>query len=226
MITKYFTTKHVFLAIFAILLLSIAFQFFSLLSFPDSSIVLVKGDTVKLQPEDSLTQKFTANRDGLNKVEFLLRTPGIVFENKDVMKVQLLDENCQKPLREGVLKESFLNSGNLYEFPFSKVENSQNKIFCVIATFQPTKSSAKAIQFFTSDGPPRVDERLSPRVEAGAQLSIRPVYVNDNVWQNLSELNQRISQYKPFFLRHIYLATFSILFIVLSIVLVMILILT
>ena len=135
MITKYFTTKHVFLAIFAILLLSIAFQFFSLLSFPDSSIVLVKGDTVKLQPEDSLTQKFTANRDGLNKVEFLLRTPGIVFENKDVMKVQLLDENCQKPLREGVLKESFLNSGNLYEFPFSKVENSQNKIFCVIANF-------------------------------------------------------------------------------------------
>lgn len=206
---KKISPKNIFLTVFAVLLLAIFFQFFSLLSFPDSNIVLTKGDTVKLQPDTSLTQKFTANRDGLAKVEFLLRTPGIVFENNDVMQMTLADENCQNPIRQGEMKESFLNSGNLYEFSFAKIENSQNKTFCVIATFKPIKASAKAIQLFTQDG---------------TQLSIRQVYVNDNVWQNLSELNQRISQYKPFFLKHAFLATISILFIILSILLVLTLI--
>lgn len=207
---SYITAKNIFLTIFGILLLLIFARFFSLLSFPDSSIVLEKGETIKLQPEDSITQKFTANRDNLAKVEFLLRSPGIEFEKNDKLEMQLADENCQNPLRTGEMRESFLNSGNLYEFDFSEIKDSQGKTFCAIATFEPAKQSAKAIQFFTQDG---------------TQLSIRPVYANDHVWQDLGELNQRISQYKPFFLKHFYLWTISILFIILSIVLVVVLIL-
>jgi len=58
-----------------------------------------------------------------------------------------------------------------------------------------------------------------------SMLSMRPAYENDNWKQDISELSQRISQYKPWFLKHFYLDAIAILFIVLSVGLVTILIL-
>lgn len=227
MLKKHLSTKNVSLAILGLTILSISIRFFSLLSFPDSSIVLEKGDpAVKLRAKETLTQKFVANRDNLMKVEFLLSAEGIKFENKDKVKMQLADADCQKPIRTGELQESFLNSSNLHEFSFSKVENSKDKTYCLIATFEPSDGKGKAIQFFVFEN--KASEFLPKNTTTGEDssnpLSIRPVYVNDNVWQDLSELNQRMSQYKPFFLKHYYLVAISILFIILSIATVIILI--
>jgi len=221
------SSKKIFLLAFAILVLFIFAKFFSLLSFPDSSIVLEKGDpAIKLPAKNSLTQKFIANRDNLMKVEFLLSSEGIKFENKDQVKMQLADADCQNPICTGELKESFLGSSNLYEFSFSKVENSKDKTYCLIATFEPSDGKGKAIQFFVLENKSTefMPENSTTGEKYATSLSIRPVYVNDNVWQDLSELNQRMSQYKPWFLKHYYLATISILFIVLSIATVIILI--
>jgi hypothetical protein len=221
------SSKQIFLLIFTILVLLIFANFFSLLSFPESSIVLEKGDpAIKLPAEESLTQKFTANRDNLMKVEFLLRTPGIEFEKKYRVKMELADANCQKMIRTGELLESFLNSNNLYEFKFSEVKDSKDKTYCLIATFKPNNAKAKAIQFFVFENKPSefLPENSTTQEKFANPLSIRPVYVNDNTWQDLTELNQRMSQYKPFFLKHYYLATISILFIILSIATVIILI--
>ena len=55
-------------------------------------------------------------------------------------------------------------------------------------------------------------------------LSVRGVYVNDNLGQDLRELSQRISQYKPWFLKHYFLEAIAILFMVLSVGLIVILI--
>ncbi len=209
---KKLSTKNIFLVIFSLLLIAIFWRFVTELSFPDASISLQKGALVKLQPENSLTQKFVAARDGLTKVEFLLRTPGIAFENKDKVEMELADETCQHSLQKGELRSSFLASDNLYEFNFEKVATSKNKTFCLVATFKPVKASAKAIQFFTSGTDP------------AQPLSIRPVYQNQNIWQNLHELESRLSQYKPWFLKNYFLWFIILGFIFLSVILVAILI--
>lgn len=209
---KNLSAKKIFLTVLSLLFIVIFWRFAAELSFPEADINLQKGAIIKLQPESSLQQKFTATREGLVKVEFLLRSPGIAFEKNDRVEMELADETCRHSLQKGELRSSFLASDNLYEFNFEKVTDSKNKTFCLIATFKPTKASAKAIQFFTFGE------------ETGQPLSIRPVYKNQNAWQDINELDRRISQYKPWFLKHYFLLAISLLFIILSIASVAILI--
>lgn len=199
--------------LFAALMLGIVFwKFSTLLYFPDSNIVLQKGLLVKLQPQETLTQKFVAQKNGLAKIEVLLRSPGIKFEDGDKVETKLADGNCQEILRTGELQSSFLDTKNLHEFRFAPIPDSKGKEFCLIATFLPKKENAKSIQFFTMG-------------EAENQpYSIRPVYKNTSIGQDLNELNQRISQYKPWFLKHYFLEAIAITFVVLSCSLVVVLI--
>ena len=198
-------TKKTFLLILSFFVLLIFYRFLTLLSFPDSSIALQKGTLAKLEPQNSLTQAFTANRQGLTKIEVLLRTPGIKIENGDTVATKLLDENCEKTLREGSLQKTYLNSDNLYEFAFDRLPDSAQKNFCLKLTFLPQKDSAKNIQLFTmSDG-------------ENQPLSVRPVYVNQSFWQNIAELNRRMSQYRPWFLKDIFLSLIVLGFLIISI---------
>ena len=192
------------------MMLAVFWKFFSLISFFDPQMPLEKGEIIKLYAQNTLTQKFVANRNNLVKIRFLLSTEGIKEGN--VVKMQITDENCSNIIREGFLTQSFLASSNLFEFQFNKIPDSNGKTFCVKATFEPRNTKTKAIQFFTLNND-------------STSLSIRPAYENNHWWQNISELNQRISQYKPWFLKHFYLYSISFLFIVLSVALVVILIL-
>lgn len=187
------STKKIFLSILTFFVLLIFARFFTLLSFPDSHVALQKGALAKLEPKSSLTQEFTANHAGLAKIEVLLRTPGIKSENGDRVEAKLMGENCDQTLRAGELEKAFLASENLYEFAFARLPDSLDKNFCLKLTFLPQKDSAKNIQVFTMS-------------EAENQpLSVRPVYVNQYFWQDFAELGQRMSQYKPWFLKDIFL---------------------
>lgn len=209
---KYLTPKKLLLFFAAILLIAVFWKFFSLLSFPDSGILLQKGKIIKLRPEATLTQKFSANRNNLAKIEVLLKGSGVKYENGDKVAAKIADENCQKILREGELKDSFLEIQNLHEFSFEPIPDSAGKEFCFLATFLPKKLGTKSLQFYTAGE------------ETGQPYSIRPVYKNSSIIQDLSELNQRISQYKPWFLKHYFLDVIFLVFIISSIGLVVILI--
>lgn len=202
------------LIVFAIVMFFAVFwKFSTLLYFPEANIYLKKGLVVKIWPQETLIHKFTAQRSNLSKVEVLLRSPGIKYKNGDKVEMKIADENCQKILHTGELKDSFFNIENLYEFKFNPISDSEKKEFCLMATFLPIKDSAKSLQFF------KIGE------EENQPYSIRPVYKNQNILQDIGELNQRISQYKPWFLKHYYLYAVSFLFLLLSFSLVIILIL-
>lgn len=221
---KYLKPKIILLSLFTILMFGVFGRFFSLLEFPDSSVPLVKGDPmIKLDEDEKMTQKFIANRNNLTKIELLLRTPGP--KPNDKVKMQIADENCQKILRGGTLEKSYLASSNLYEFSFDKISDSQGKTFCMITTFNPEKTSAKALQFFTSANkqPQFSVKNLTTGEEDLAQeLSLRTVHTNDHWWQNLNELSQRISQYKPWFLKNYFIDVIILVFLILSVALVVI----
>jgi len=205
-----FSSKKILLVFFAIMMFAVFFKFFSILSFTDPEMVLEKGETIKLKARNTLTQKFVANRDNLLKIRFLLSKTGI--NDGDAVKIQIADENCSDVIREGILVPSFLAVDNLFEFQFDKIPNSNGKTFCIKATFEPQDPKAKAIKFFS-------------KKDDSSSLCIRPAYKNNAWQQDVSELNQRMSQYKPWFLKHFYLYAISTLFILLSFAIVIILIL-
>ena len=215
------------LLIFAMAFFAIVFIiFFKLLSFPDSSIVLEKGELFVLQPNYSLSQTFLADRDNLMKIEFLMRTPGP--KKDDIVKMEIADETCSDTLRTGELEKSSLDSKNLYYFQFPEIADSENKVFCLKANFVPGHTDSKYIRFFLHENTKQefilMDASNEIKIE-NQSLAMRPAYKNENIAQDVNELNQRISQYKPWFLKHYYLYGISFLFIALSFSLVIIVIL-
>ena len=146
--------------VFAAIMFAIVFgKFLSILYFPDSSIPLEKGDPIlELKPEIPLEQKFVADRNGLSKIEFLLRTPGP--KNGEVVETEIADENCKNVLREGKFGKSFISSGNLYEFKFDRIPDSDGKTYCL-----KIGSEKKKFKFFTmeSKGPEFSLKDLSDR---------------------------------------------------------------
>lgn len=199
--------------------------FFSLISFPDSETVLEKGDIFTLQPKYSLSQTFVANRDNLMKIEFLMRTPGP--KEGDVVQMEIADETCSNPIRRGELKKSPLDSKNLYDFQFSKIADSKNKTLCLKVTLRPGRSDSTFVRFFMRENPEPgfvlTDINNEIKIE-NQSLAMRLAYRNESIGKDIDELNQRISQYKPWFLKHFCLYAVSLLFVILSAALVVVLI--
>lgn len=221
------SSKKILLIFAAIMLVVVFGKFLSILYFPDSENILEKGDpSFKLQPTLSLSQTFITDRKGFSKIEFLLRTPGP--KENDVIQMEIADETCSNTIRTSKMKKSFLSDGNLYEFKFDRISDSENKKYCLKATFVPGHDNSKAIKFFTTESrDPQfaLTGNTSEENFENKSLSMRTVYKNESIGQDLGELNQRISQYKPWFLKHFYLDAIVILFVALSIGLVTILIL-
>ena len=217
---KHLTKKKVFFSALAVIIIIIFAKFLSLLSFPDSAVVLEKGNLIPLTAKSTLTQTFVANRSNLETIQFLFRTPGP--KPASTVSVEIADESCTKTLRKGTLTMSFLNSGNLFEFSFAKIPDSIGKRYCLLVT-----TSAKNLRLFSM---PESDQQFGLKnittgeTFEGQTLSIRGVYVNENLGQDLRELSQRISQYKPWFLKHYFLETIGILFVILSVGLIVVLI--
>jgi hypothetical protein len=195
-----------------------------LMSFPDAR-TLDKGTAIKIFSGQTFSQKFTASRDNLETIQILLRTPGI--KSGDTVTMKLADTSCQTTLREGTLERPFLSTDDMYLFAFPRIEHSAGEAYCLLLSYQTTISPSKYLRFFTvePDNPDFLLTNTALNAPINGQtLSLRTVSRNDHFWQDLAELNRRISQYKPWFLKDFFIGTIAILFIVLSITLIAILI--
>ena len=191
-------------------------NFFSSISFSQSEIEMENGKPFKVELREILTQKFTANRDGLNKVDFLIGS--LELDAGDIMKIEIADESCENILRKGLLEKTWLSSENLYRFKFERIPDSEQKIYCIKATLLKTKETVEPIKFFTTETPHYqfLAKNETTLEDSKAPISIRPGYKNSNIIQDLSEINKRISQYKPWFLKHYTISILSILVLMLS----------
>lgn len=219
------TKKIILIAIIGILALFLV-RFVFYLSFPDIDIVR-KDEKIKLYPYSPLAQKFTASGNNLAGIKFMMGE--YELKNKEKIKLQLADETCQKIIKEDYLIASEFNSDNYYVFDFSKIEDSQDKIYCFVLTFKPenkdTKKLPRLAASLSSEFPfIGLSELNSGTAYPGQSLAMKPAYKNENFWKDLEQLDQRISQYKPWFLKKYYLASIAAAFIVLSFILVIILI--
>lgn len=201
------------------------FHFVSNLSFSDTSWFFDEKTRFKLELNAPLLQKFIADKNNLSRIE-------IIFSNYQKegggdLQLKIMDSGCVKTLREKNLSFKLLHSDKPLEFIFQKIPDSQNKVFCLSVSFIPQNGKGSVKIYLSQNPRPQsislYDTRSGKEIE-NRSLAMRPAYQKENLWQNIQTLNQRISQYKPWFLKKYYLASIIIAFIILSLVLVCVLI--
>lgn len=218
-----FLKKNIFLFFTIILLLVILFKLIGDWSFPDTSWPLEKDEKVKIEAGTPLVQKFTANRDGLARIKVLFANSSLGDGGTLAMKIY--DETCVSFLRQSTFTVTSLDSDNTIDFAFSRIPDSKDKAFCLNLTYEP-KKGAKSANIFLLNNPSPESQFLSlnGQVRPDQSIAMRPAYQNASWWQNIIELDQRISQYKPWFLKSYYLMAIAFLFIFFSILAVVLLI--
>lgn len=194
-------------------------------AFPDTSWDLSgNGEKVEIKPGYPVMQKFEAGRNNLSRIRILF---GKSY-NKDggIISLKLTDENCKNILSEESFERSSIQSEGYYDFNFSRISDSKNNSFCLVIDFEPEKEKYKKLNVFVSDNLVSGGQLRNGKEEIeNRSLEMRPAYRGDSFWENVEELNQRISQYKPEFLKGNYLYFISFLFIVLSVFLLFLMIL-
>jgi hypothetical protein len=208
--------KLIFIAVFFGLLILLFFTLEKVWSFPDTEWPLTKGDKEKIRTE--VVQKFKANRDGLARIKILFGSsdvsPGGTFDFK------LLDEDCRKTVRSAKFDITSLGSDNTTDFIFPKIKDSKNKTYCLSIGYAQKKGGKKAEIFITDNTKPEnVYFSINGEQMQGKSIPMRPAYKNATLFGDINELNQRISQYKPWFLKHYYLYFIAFGFLILSIIL-------
>lgn len=223
---RYFFIKIILLATLLVGLFLIIFKFDNIFYFPDSNWKMNRDQKIELLPNKPVVQKFKTSNNGLTSLE-------ILFGRSSLKKVsgkihfQILEENCQNRIADSYLIPQNINSDNSNTFKFNKIINSENKTYCLKLIFE-TENSVTKNPFVFINSNDSMDNIFLADANSNElknqSLSLRPAYKNNNLWQDAEELNKRISQYKPWFLKHYYLSSITVSFIILSVLLVVILI--
>lgn len=198
--------KYPFYLVLGLILFSLIFGFLRLFGFPDSDWSLQKGERVVLLPGESLSQTFTTGRDGLRRIEILFGK--FTLEGEDELMLELRDDTCSQILAQKTLVKKSFDSEYTYNFLFDAIHDSQNKTYCFMATFTTNRPVAKtkAPRFFIDEEAKQsalytVTNPSGEKTPGPGLLAIRPGYINTSLVANGQEFFNRISQYKPFFLK-------------------------
>lgn len=220
---RHFTKKSAGLLIILALFLLLFFRFALALSFPDIGWKIGKDDKIKMGVGSPIIQKFEAGKNNLSRIDILFGKSNTISGK---FSLEIYDENCSRLLRKKTVYFQTPNSDNTYDFAFSKIKDSKDKTYCLKLFFTPKNKKMKTPYVFIIGNSRPENKFLFDSGEKqeypGKSLSFRPAYKNDCWWQDFKELDRRISQYKPWFLKQHYLAAIFILAIILSVGLVVV----
>jgi hypothetical protein len=220
---KIITAKNIFFLLTAIILFLTFGRMAKEWAFPNTAWKLEKGEKIGIDSKKSAEQKFSSGENNLARIDMLLGNSDI--GDGGTLNLKIMDESCQKEIRQSRIKTSKIDSDKEFKFTFSKIKDSKGKIFCLKISFLSAKG--KDAQLFTIDN--TLVENISLTVDQKEylekSLSMRPAYQKDKWGQNIWRLTEEISQYKPWFLKNIYLLLIAISSIILSIATITILIL-
>jgi hypothetical protein len=226
--------KFLLFVLFAFLLFLIFSIFHRFLSFPNAENTFTEEGEVKLYPNHPISQIFVAKQNGLNQLDIAIRDFNEWSKNK--ISFELKDSNCDQTIASNTI-DIFSPDYTIYTpFRFPRIPDSQEKTYCAEVTFVTDKENFDEASlpfivysrlkgnFFTNSGENNEDNPGSAKLYNGKTLVMKPAYGSGIFSQDISILNDRISQYKPWFLKYHYLYAISILFVIFSVVLVAILI--
>jgi hypothetical protein len=208
-------------------------RFFHSLSFSIAEDTFTEDGEVKLFPDRPISQVFTAQNNRLNQVDLAIRNFN-TWNRSNKISFALKDSDCNETIATDSV-DIFSPDYTIYTpFVFSEIQDSQGKTYCTQVTLLTDKKDQPEellpiIVYTKVKGPSFTNsgeqEDGADKIYKGKTLVMKPSYGNGSVWKDLGTLGDRISQYKPWFLKHYYIDTIVILFILFSIAVVTILIL-
>lgn len=224
---KYISPKNILTLFVVVFFVVIVFRLINVWSFPDTSWEIGKDDDLKLKPHQSIIQLFTPTKDNLSRIEILFpKSDSIKPGGKMVLEINETD--CETTIRKSSVRFKTLTSDKTYHFIFEKIPDSKDRAYCLKLSFIPRKESSKSARVFLIEHPTEkemaVMSQSTGKIYPNFSLSMRPSYQKNNWEENIQTLVQRISQYKPWFLKGAYLFTIAVLSLILSFAVVIILI--
>ncbi len=197
-------------------------------AFPDTNWNLSReGERIKLMPDYPVKQNFEAAQNNLSQIR-------IAFSrsyNKDggEIRLKLAKNDCEKIIAEKNILRSEIKAEGYYDFKFPAIANSLRENFCLLIEFDPEKEKYKDLSIFLSEkneatfGAQLINSFQNEEIK-NRTLSMRPAYQEETLGKNIEKMSQRISQYKPWFLKHFYLETIFWIFLGLTLAVVVFLV--
>lgn len=229
MIFKYAISRKALLGLLVIGLVLIFGSLIKNFSFPDQNWNLKKGEKIGISSEknEEVIQKFIASKDNLSRVDIFLGNSKI--EKGGTLQLELFDGSCEKLLRKDTIRTTKINSENFFTFTFPKVQKTANETLCIKLSFYDWNNDKnRSAQIFARDNimPENVFFSINQEIMKGKSLSMRPAYQENSWRENIWKLGERISQYKPWFLKNAIILSVLAFAIIFSILLVIIIIVT
>ena len=203
-------------------------SFLANVSFPDSRYnFLGATNKAKLDPGKPVTQVFEASENNLDQVKIIVGNPNLWPTEKIVF--ELADPSCEATIARDTMTFLTPEPHIYYHFNFPAIPDSAGRMYCFKTTYfsrfdrgsnRPYLGASEGEQFtgwsYINEGNNRVYENRT--------LQMRPSYSAGSFLGDLDRLNDRISQYKPEFLKGAALALIFCIFTVGTITLVWLLI--
>jgi hypothetical protein len=192
------------------------FFFLSNLAFPDSAFSPKKDKKTNLYPDQAVSQVFRSDRNGLTGLAILFKDNSLGWQDKIIL--ELFDADCEKNLAREEINYFSALIENTEEFKFPPIPGSRDNLYCLKVTFKTASGRTKNFpDIWTNDTQTQgfgyinsgEKEKTSQRM-----LALRPLYSQADIGENLQELNQRMSQYKPWFFKDGYLTILVLLFLI------------
>jgi hypothetical protein len=238
---KNFKIEYILISVLIVGLVLILGSFFKQLNFADNSQQIKKGERVEIVVGDTLEQKFTSEYDGLSNLKILFGNKTLREENS--LQIALADKECRKNIIKKTIEGKYeLDSRYLYDFNFPKIDASKNKEYCLKIELKTElqwtflrkikskfktekKQKTQKIRLFEQDSKKDSIKKYVIKNKSGkikiqgqSEVVFRQGHKNDNITKDLQQLNQRMSQYKPWFLKGYCVTIGSVIATILSIV--------
>lgn len=167
---------------------------------------LGKTKKVTLSHGMPVSQTFTAHENGLHQVRVVLGNASI--RRGEHIGFQLMDESCTAEIASTDFSEEPRKQGAYTVFPFPTIPDSEGKRYCFVATYfsdENRKGDKPYLSATDVPDPVFADRTLTDsnkgKTYESHSLFLRPAYTEGSLRADLGTLLDRLSQYKPGFLK-------------------------
>ncbi|MBP6889590.1 MAG: hypothetical protein KBC83_04225 [Candidatus Moranbacteria bacterium] len=185
---------------------------------------LGKTKKITLSSGTPITQTFTTKKNGFHQIRVVLGRANI--KPGEQIEFRLMDEVCQETLAMKIFHSEPPSQGSYTLFPFPVIIHSENQHYCFSTTYFSDEDRHGEKPYLSATDVPQpvfFDRTLTDtnknKVYYGQTLFLRPAYTSGHSSGDLWTLVERLSQYKPEFLKDSVFLAISTIFLFVTIVL-------
>ncbi len=199
--------KEILFAIFLLGIVAIFSTFLASFGLGESGYnFLGKTKKVTLSPDAPVTQTFTAHENNLSQVRFVMGN--VNLQNDDRIEFRLMTDGCLNTIATSDFHGKPSEQGAYTVFAFPSLTDSLYQYYCLAVTYFSNEDRKGEKPYLSATDVPNPifsDRTLTDtnknKVYPGRTLFLRPAYTSGSLTGDFSRLVERLSQYKPAFLK-------------------------